>query len=1393
MNKILGLDIGISSIGWALVEHDQEKSTGQIIKTGCRIVPTDAELLINFAKGSPASKTADRRDARSIRRQLQRYKSRRGRLVLALKKIGWLPPDFKIGDRMPVSDGSRNELQKLFKGKHFRPDWIIYYLRDKALREKIELYEFVKILYHFNQRRGFKSSRLIKEEKEEDKLTETTTNRQSTIEVVKIESVTDTGEWRKKNKVFEVVFADGRKGLIAKSRKPEWENQEVELEIKVITTKGGLKTELAPVIKTDWLKQKEKLDKDIEQEKAHVSSFFLNKLIDNSNYTIRDRHIERKRYRDELKAIWDKQAEFHPELSDKSLIRELSELLYRHNIERQRVLQQKDLYYILTEDIIYYQRPLRSQKNLIASCSLESPISFEKAGKIVTKHIRVAPTSSPVANEYKIWQTIHNLRIIKKEERVGNRLLTDIDETNIHLFTTEKAELFALFDSRENVTTHSILAKIGLSSDLYRLNYADETLPGNKLKADLRKVFKKHAPELGDELLNDSNRVENLWHLLYSIEDEEDIYLTLLKTWKFPEALAKHLAKITFQQNYGSLSAKAMKKLLCLMRTGAYFSATVIPESAKERINRIIDGEVDESIPEKLRERLYAIKSIEVFEGVDMPTARYLIYGKEADGVITEIQSWQELKTLKQHSLRNPLVEQIVNETIRLVRDVWKQWGRPDQIRVELARELRNNAKERERISKNNETHRKENKRITAILRELSNANPESMKDIERLKLWEEIGDKTASETIVKLSPEPTKAEIEKYKLWGEQNHLCPYTGKTIPLSRLFSGDYDIDHIIPQSRHFDDSFNNKTVCLRAVNKDKNNRTALEYIQDGSHSSEITLLPLDNYIAQVKSIFKGRKREYLLMVEPPSDFVNRQLNDTRYITRKIIELLRNVPIADEQHTDPVVPTNGKITNELKATWGLTERMKQVLRPRFERLETITNEEWVTEEATAGGKVVLRLRDYEKRIDHRHHTMDAIIVACTSRSHVQYFNTLNAQSKDDAEKNRFRNQLWGEKRMKLPWSTFHEDVNYALQTTVISFKGNKSVLQNGKNSYQKYVQQGDEWKKVNVPQKNEEKLWSLHYPLHKETMIGLRTRIEYKPVTVKEALQKANQIADKRIKKKITSVLRANTGDLKKTEKYFKEFPLTDDQGQPLNKIKLRLTVDYAAPRVKLDDSFTEEKIKTRVDDPILQKILLEHLLRFDNDAEEAFTSDGIAELNKNRENPIHKLRLTEDIGNKFMIRGAYTEAAKGTNLFFLIYQHKTTGERIITKDSTLSMNALLPLLKENLPIAESKPDYKWMILSPNDLVYMPDVDENTSTIDWSKITPEMHRKIYKMVSCTNSTCLFIPHTVSKIIADKKEFQAKNKIEKHDDDRMIKEYCMKLTNDRLGNLQPANWSE
>lgn len=218
----------------------------------------------------------------------------------------------------------------------------------------------------------------------------------------------------------------------------------------------------------------------------------------------------------------------------------------------------------------------------------------------------------------------------------------------------------------------------------------------------------------------------------------------------------------------------------------------------------------------------------------------------------------------------------------------------------------------------------------------------------------------------------------------------------------------------------------------------------------------------------------------------------------------------------------------------------------------------------------------------------------------------------------------------------------------------------------------------------------------------------------------------------------------------------------------------------------------------------------------NDPVLAFCADGIEEMNKNivilnngkPHKPIYKVRRFER-GEKFAIGQTgcktkkFVEADKDTNLFFAVFdsekQDSKTGETIKVRSYfTIPLNVMIDCqkkfgrywqsnieayLKENSFVSDKVK--LLFILSPNDLVYLPTKDDLQNGI---KIVDT--KRIYKMVSCSGNQCFFIDAKVAKAIVDKVEFTPSNKAERAITDEMIKETCVPIKVDRLGNIVEFN---
>jgi len=404
---------------------------------------------------------------------------------------------------------------------------------------------------------------------------------------------------------------------------------------------------------------------------------------------------------------------------------------------------------------------------------------------------------------------------------------------------------------------------------------------------------------------------QKIWHIIYSVTDKHDFEKALksfANKYNLDEvSFVENFKKVPpFKSEYGSFSEKAIKKLLPLMRLGKYWNWDIIDAKIKDRISKILTGEYDAEIKNRVREKAVNLVFETDFQGLQLWLAQYIVYDRHSEADTTD--RWKTVADLekyieefKQHSLRNPIVEQVITETLRVVRDIWKKHGDFSEIHIELGREMKNTAEERKRLTNIVTENENTNLRIKALIMELKestdveNVRPYSPIQQEILKIYEEgviNYNIEIPEDIVKISKtaQPSKSELQRYKLWLEQKYRSPYTGQMIPLGKLFTEEYQIEHIIPKARYFDDSLSNKVICESAVNQLKDKSLGLEFIKqyhgqrvDLGFGKSVKILEENEYQDFVKEHYtKNRsKRNKLLLEEIPEKMIERQLNDTRY--------------------------------------------------------------------------------------------------------------------------------------------------------------------------------------------------------------------------------------------------------------------------------------------------------------------------------------------------------------------------------------------------------------------------------------------------------------------------------------------------------------------------------
>lgn len=565
------------------------------------------------------------------------------------------------------------------------------------------------------------------------------------------------------------------------------------------------------------------------------------------------------------------------------------------------------------------------------------------------------------------------------------------------------------------------------------------------------------------------------------------------------------------------------------------------------------------------------------------------------------------------------------------------------------------------------------------------------------------------------------------------------------------------------------------ICEAAVNQTKDKQLGMEFIKN--HHGE----KIETGFGQTVEIFseeayqqfvnenyaKSRsKRNKLLLEEIPDKMIERQLNDTRYISKFVSNILSNLVRSDRDdegiNSKNIIPGNGKITSILRQDWGLDSVWNDLILPRFERMNQLTNSTLFTawneqyQKYLPTVPIELSKGFQKKRIDHRHHAIDALVIACATRDHVNLLNNKHAKSNERFDLNRklrkyekvvYTDPITGKinekevpKEFLKPWANFTKDAKNELEKIIVSFKQNMRVINKTTNKYLKFVEKNGRKIKVIVTQTNGDS-WAIRKSLHKDTVSG--------------------------------KVL--------------------------LNRIKLPKGKILTASRKTVDTSFDLKNIKS-VTDTGIQKILKNYLKSKGNNPELAFSPEGIEEMNSNialyndykPHQPIYKVRIFE-IGSKFTLgqtgnkRSKFVEAAKGTNLFFAIYIDENRKRSF----ETVPLNIIIERQKQGLsPVAETneKGDKLLFYLSPNDLVYVPSDEEQVqiSFLNINNLTKEQVNRVYKVVSFTGNQCFFVRQEIANTIVNKYEFSTLNKMEKSIDGLMIKEFCLKLSVDRLGNI-------
>ncbi len=906
--RILGLDTGTNSLGWAVVDRDENNQYTPI----CRgdLIFTEG---VKQEKGIEFSLAAERTSYRASRRHYFRRRLRKVEVLKVLVKHKLCPP---------LSDEALNRWHTK-KEYPLDEDFILwqrtseadnknpYHDRHICLHRKLNLkdsqtdrYTLGRALYHLTQRRGFLSNRLDQNEEAEET--------------------------------------------------------------------GKVKSAIS------------ELCKEMKEAGCEFLGdyFYLLYRTEGNRVRIRSRYTDReKHYLQEFKEI--------------CRVQELDEDLAK-----------------ALEKTIFFQRPLKSQRQGVGKCTMEKG------------HSRCA-VSHPLYEEYRLLCYLNNIRI-----------KTPFDDRLRPLNAEEREKITPLFYQKSNFDFKKIAKKLAGKTPFgwirdeedwpYQFNYRmTQEAPACPTTAQLIKIFGEDweaalaetytmSAKQDGTLKTEDEICTDIWNVLYSFSSKEKLKEFGLKKLQLDEAQAKAFSEIRLTRDFASLSLKAIRKILFFLRTGEDYSKAIflanIPTIVGEEIwgnierrSRLLN-KVDLALrpqeEDDAEEHRTIAERIKAAVAAEVPNAPIdLLYHPSMieaypDAKRNERFDCYQLGSPKTNAVRNPMAMRSLHMVRKVINHLLRKHiiDEKTEIHIEYAREL-NDANKRQAIA---DWQRELSKRHTAYAQNI------------RQLYKAETG----------LEIEPTKTDVLKYQLWEEQQHVCLYTGKKIGIADFLGANpkFDIEHTIPRSKGGDSTQENLTLCESKFNRDtkrdklptelanyeeilariehwKKQCYALKLKRDGirTHSGleksiKDSKIRRRHLVGLEYGYLKG-KYDRFTMKEVPEGFSRRQGAGIGLISKYAGLFLKSL-FKDPKNPNRsnVYVVKGAITAEFRKLWGLQP----------------------ADEA-------------KSRENHTHHCIDAYTIACIGPCE---YAALAAYYRSDEE---FK---YGRRREKpqfeKPWPTFTEDL-------------------------------------------------------------------------------------------------------------------------------------------------------------------------------------------------------------------------------------------------------------------------------------------------------------------------------------------------------------------------------
>jgi CRISPR-associated endonuclease Csn1 len=1247
MAKILGLDLGTNSIGWAI--RDSEIEGNQILDKGVRIFSEG----VKSEKGIESSRAAERTGFRSARKLKYRRKLRKYETLKVLSFNGMCPLTIEEVEEWKMSGFQNYPLNPEFlkwlktdEESNINP----YIFRDRASKQKVSLFELGRAFYHIAQRRGFLSNRL--DHSAEGIFEEHCPKIQENIE--EIDNFEDL-KIALKDYFFDTGILDE---TIKGGFKKDLDEGETKLKSLYNAILAIIKKNEASFINAKQeilarLNRKEDLGKvkgkisEISQEikegnfktlGQYFSSLYSKSKI-RKQYTAREEH-----YLKEFEAICKTQI-----ISGINENEQLPEKRF-HGLA-------KDLY-----RSIFFQRLLKSQKGLIGKCS------FEKSKS------RCA-ISHPDFEEYRMWfylntikigtQSEKTLRFLSQEEKLSliPKFLRKKDNFNFEELAKElipKGATFGFYKSSKNNSYH------------FWFNYKpNDTVSGCPVSASLKNVlgedwktkkFSYQTKNSAGIAVNREVDYKDLWHLLSVSTSDIYLYEYAKDKLKLNEKNAKAFSKIRLKKDFASLSLNAITKILPYVREGLLYSHAVFMANIEKIVDTKIWNDtiqrkyIQDNIAGIIESNTYSNSLLEIINGLikeykndtiyyskqaeqsfkndlskklvsffkynfiddanekeNITTDLFVIFieqlklyefikikrldekvldfikGKNTDGEIF-CSDEKQLKKLYHPSDIDVFKKKIIkdefgNEKLVLGSPLTSSIKNPMAMRaLHQLRKVLNTLIFEGQIDEKTVVH-------IEMARELNDANKrKGIQDYQnenkkkRDDYTKEIKQLYFEEC--KKEVEPTQDDLLRYQLWVEQDKKEIYEqGYSISICDIIGKNpkYDIEHTVPRSISQDNSQMNKTLCSQRFNRDIKGNKMPIEL---SNHHEIILR-----IAHWKEESDNLSREIEMITRSIKAAATKEAKDKKIRRRHYLTLKRDYIKGKYDRFIWSEPKVGFKNSQIPDTGIITKYAQAYLKSYFKRVESVKGgmvaefrKIWgIQENYQENDKKYYHEKDRSK---HTHHTIDAITIACMTKD--KYDALAAAWTLEDKEQINEARKLLADSK---PWKTFKEDLKKMEEEILVSHYTPDNVKKQSKK------------------------------------VIRIRGKKQYITEIEKDADGKSKPKVDNKGKiiykvdnegKRIPRLLQGDTirGSLHQDSIY-------GAIKNPLNTEEIRYVIrkDLESLKATDVDSIVDEMVKEKVKEAIANKVLL-----ISSNAQQKNKIDGKVWMNEQKGIPINKVRL-----------------------------------------------------------------------------------------------------------------------------------------------------------------------